>query len=83
MAAGLKVVKYASSILSKKDWSRSLDNSGQSDRIDCFDDPFFAQRESTASEKPERMFSRADQAPAIDKLAYFMSKSHLKIDHTL
>jgi hypothetical protein len=29
------------------------------------------------------MFPRADQAPAIYKLAYFMSKSHLKKDHTL
>jgi hypothetical protein len=29
------------------------------------------------------MFPRADQAPAIYKLAYFMLKSHLKIDHTL
>jgi hypothetical protein len=29
------------------------------------------------------MSPRADQAPAIYKLAYFMSKSHLKIDHTL
>jgi hypothetical protein len=29
------------------------------------------------------MFPRADQASTIYKLAYFMSKSHLKIDHTL
>jgi hypothetical protein len=29
------------------------------------------------------MFPRADQAPAIYKLSYFVSKSHLKIDHTL
>jgi hypothetical protein len=29
------------------------------------------------------MFPRTDQALAIYKLAYFMSKSHLKKDHTL
>ncbi len=61
----------------------SLANLLESNRIDCFDNPFFIQRESTRSEKSERMSPRADQAPAIYKLAYFMSKSHLKIDHTL
>jgi hypothetical protein len=61
----------------------SLANLLESNRIDCFDNPFFLQRESTGSEKSERMFPRADQAPAIYKLAYFMSKSHLKKDHTL
>ncbi len=63
--------------------SVSLANLLESNRIDCFDNPFFIQRESTGSEKSERMFPRADQAPAIYKLAYFMSKSHLKKDHTL
>jgi hypothetical protein len=29
------------------------------------------------------MLPCADQAPPIDKLAYFMSKSHRKIDHSL
>jgi hypothetical protein len=29
------------------------------------------------------MFPRADQTLPIDKFSYFMSKSHLKIDHTL
>jgi hypothetical protein len=29
------------------------------------------------------MFSGANQALAIDKLSYFMPKSHLKIDHSL
>src|SRR4029450_2946301 len=61
----------------------SLANLLESNRIDCFDNPFFIQRESTGSEKSERMFPRADQALAIYKLAYFMSKSHLKKDHTL
>ena len=61
----------------------SLANLLETNGIDCFDDPFFAQRESTGSEKSERMFPRADQAPTIDELAYLMSKSHLKIDHTL
>jgi hypothetical protein len=61
----------------------SLANLVESNRIDCFDNPFFIQRESPGSEKSERMFPRADQAPAIYKLAYFMSKSHLKKDHTL
>ena len=61
----------------------SLANLLESNRIDCFDNPFFVQRESTGSEKSERMFPRADQAPAIHKLAYFMSKSHLERDHTL
>src|SRR5438132_10271812 len=61
----------------------SLANLLESNRIDRFDNPFFIQRESTGSEKSERVFPRADQAPAIYKLAYFMSKSHLKIDHTL
>src|ERR1700730_12419981 len=61
----------------------SLANLLESNRIDCFDNPFFVQRESTGSEKSERMFPRTDQTPAIYKLAYFMSKSHLKKDHTL
>jgi len=61
----------------------TLANLRESNRIDRFDDPFFIQREPTGSEQPERMFPRADQAAAIDKFSYFMSKSHLKIDHTL
>ena len=61
----------------------SLTNPVEGNRIDCFDNPFFVQRESTGSEKSERMFPRADQAPAIYKLPNFMSKSHLKKDHTL
>jgi hypothetical protein len=58
-------------------------NLRETNRIDRFDDPVFIQREPTGSEQPERMFPRAGQTPAIYKLAYFMSKSHLKIDHTL
>ena len=61
----------------------SLANLLESNRIDCFDNPFFIQREPTGSEKSERMFPCADQAPAIHKLAYFVLKSHLKKDHTL
>ena len=61
----------------------TLANLRETNRIDGFDDPVFIQREPASSEKPEGMFPRADQAPAIYKLAYFMSKSHLKIDHTL
>ena len=61
----------------------SFANPLERNRIDRFDHPFFIQQEPIRSEKPERMFPRADQALAIYKLAYFMSKSHLKIDHTL
>ena len=61
----------------------TLANAREANRIDCFDDPFLIQREPTSSEKPERMFPRADEAATIYKLLYFMSKSHLKIDHTL
>jgi hypothetical protein len=55
----------------------------ESDRIDCLDDPLLIKRKSSRSEKSERVFSRADQASTINKLAYFVSKSHLKIDHSL
>jgi hypothetical protein len=61
----------------------ALANLPESNGIDCFDDPFCTQWEPARSKKSERMFPRADQASAIYKLAYFMSKSHLKIDHTL
>src|ERR1700756_5201415 len=61
----------------------TLANLRETNRIDGFDDPVFIQREPTGSEQPERMFPRADQTPAIYKLAYLMSKSHLRIDHTL
>jgi|SRR2546421_5856111 len=61
----------------------TLANLRETNRIDRFYDPIFIQREPASSEKPERMFPRADQAATVYKLAYFMSKSHLKIDHTL
>ena len=61
----------------------ALANLSETNRIDRFDDPFFIQREPTGSEQPELMFPRAGQTPAIYKLAYFMSKSYLRIDHTL
>jgi len=51
----------------------TLSNLRETNRIDRFKDPVFIQRESASSEKPERMFSRADQALAIDKLPNFMS----------
>jgi hypothetical protein len=60
-----------------------LANLRETNRIDRFNDPVFIQREPASSEKPERMFPRAEQASAIYQLPYFMSKSHLKIDHTL
>ena len=61
----------------------ALANLFESNGIDCFNDPFFTHRKPAGSKKSERMFPRADQASTIYKLAYFMSKSHLKIDHTL
>src|SRR4029453_6200748 len=61
----------------------SLANLLERNRLDCFDNPFFIQRESAGSEKAETMFPRADQAVAVYKLAYFMSKSPLKKDHSL
>jgi hypothetical protein len=51
----------------------TLPNLVESNRIECFDDPLFTQREPASSEKSERMFPRADQAPAIYKLPNFMS----------
>ena len=61
----------------------TLANLRETHRIDRFDDPVFIQREPPSSEKPERMFSRADKAPTIYKFSYLMSKSHLKMNHTL
>ena len=43
----------------------TLANLRETNRIDRFDDPVFIQREPSSSEKPERMFSRADQAPTV------------------
>ena len=51
----------------------TLANLRETNRIDCFNDPIFIQREPASSQKPERMFPRADQAPAIYKLPNFMS----------
>ena len=51
--------------------------------VDRFDHPILVQRKPTGSKKPERMFSSAGQALAVDELAYFMSKSHLKMNHSL
>ena len=51
----------------------TLANLRETNWIDGFDDPVSIQRESASSEKPKRMFPRADQAPAIYKLPNFMS----------
>ena len=51
----------------------TLANLRETNRIDRFNDPVFIQRKPASSEKSERMFPRADQAPAIYKLANFMS----------
>ena len=61
----------------------TLANLCETNQIDCFDNPFCIKREPTSSQKPERMLPRANQALTIYKFPYFMSKSHLKIDHTL
>jgi len=51
--------------------------------IDRVDDPILIQWEPTCSKKPECMFSSADEGLTIDQLPHFMSKSHLKMNHTL
>lgn len=51
--------------------------------IDCFNDPFCIKWEAIRSQQSESMLSRAGQGPAIYQLSNFMSKSHLKIDHSL
>ena len=51
----------------------TLANLREPNRIDRFNDPVFIQREPASSKKSERMFPRADQAPAVYKLANFMS----------
>ena len=51
----------------------TLANLRETSRIDRFNDPVFIQRKPASSEKPERMFPRADQTPAIYKLPNFMS----------
>ncbi len=61
----------------------SLANLLESGWIDCFDDPFCIEREPILPQQPECMLSCAGQAPTIYKLAYFMAKSHRRIDHTL
>ena len=63
--------------------SVTLANFRETNRIDGFDDPFFVQRKPASPDEPERMFSRAGKAATVYELSYFVSKSHLKIDHTL
>jgi len=60
----------------------TLTNPFETNWIDCLNNSLFTKREATGSEKPERMFPRAGKAAAIYKLSYFMSKSHLKMNHT-
>ena len=45
----------------------------ETNRIDRFNDPVLIQGKPASSEKSERMFPRADEAPAIYKLPNFMS----------
>jgi hypothetical protein len=61
----------------------TLANLREPSRIDRFDDSILVQWKPTCSEEPERMFSGAGQALTVDELAYFMSKPHLKMNHSL
>jgi hypothetical protein len=63
--------------------SVSLTNLFETSWINRFDHSFCIKLEPIRSEKPERMFSRAGQASAVDEFSYFVSKSHLTIDHSL
>jgi len=57
-------------------YSVSLANLLEASRIDCLDDPLCLQLEAVRAQQPERMFSRASQALAVDQFSYFMAKSH-------
>ena len=57
-------------------YSISLANRLKPSWIDCFDNPFCIQRKAVRAQEPERMLSRAGEAPAIYKLSYFMAKFH-------
>jgi hypothetical protein len=59
-----------------------LTNLFETSWIDCFDHSFCIKLEPVRSEEPERMFSRAGQAPTVDQFSYFVSKSHGTIDHS-
>jgi hypothetical protein len=53
-----------------------LANLPEASRIDCFDDPLCFQLEAGRAQHPERMFSCASQALAVDQFSYFMAKLH-------
>src|SRR5206468_4941724 len=48
----------------------------KSDRINCVDDALCPEREPLGAQHPERVFSRACKAPAVDQFLYFVAKSH-------
>jgi len=62
--------------------SVSLTNPFETSWIDRFDHSFRIKLEPVRSEKPERMFSRASQAPTVDQFSHFVAKSHGTIDHS-
>ena len=45
-------------------------------RINCLNDTLCLKWEAVRSQQPERMFSRASQALAIDQFSYFMPELH-------
>src|SRR5215471_12011033 len=57
-------------------YSISLANSLETDWINSLDDALCLQREALRSQQPERMFSRAGKAAAVDQFLYFMTESH-------
>ena len=48
----------------------------ETSRINCLNDTLCLKWEAVRSQQPERMFSRASQALAIDQFSYFMAKLH-------
>jgi hypothetical protein len=57
-------------------YSVSPANLLETGRIDCLDDALCLQLEAVRAYQPERTFSRASQALAIDQFSYFMAKLH-------
>jgi hypothetical protein len=48
----------------------------ETSRINCLDDTLCLEQEAVRSQQPERMFSCAGQALAVDQFSYFMAKLH-------
>ena len=48
----------------------------ESIRVNCLNDTLCLKWEAVRSQQPERMFSRASQALAIDQFSYFMAELH-------